>query len=87
MDISKKMQQMAKEMELDGLTGAHMELFGDHKLMADGCYGIAEYDNDLVRLNLPRGQILVLGQQLELKSMEGETITVIGKIHSIEFIG
>ena len=87
MDFSEKLNSIAVNCGADMVIGTHIEIFSNKKILIEGCYGINEYNEELVRINLSKGQLLIFGRNLELKNMESKNITVIGIIHSIEFPG
>ncbi len=80
-------KNFANDILFDGVVGSHIELFSNKKLIAEGCYGIIEYSENLVRINLSKGEIQIFGKGLEIINMVSDTISVKGLIENIEFIG
>ena len=69
----------------DLLNGPHMEVFGDGKIEIDGCVGVYEYSNDYLKLRLKKGALIICGEDFDIITFENKSITVKGKIKSIEF--
>lgn len=60
------------------LTGKIAVFIENHK-------GIIQYDSNMVRINTPIGTIAVKGEELVIKSIIADEITIEGNILSIEF--
>ncbi len=74
--------------ELSAIVGAGLakiELTGNREISVDGCRGILEYDESIVRLNLGNMIIKITGAGLTIPSMAAEQTTVTGSIASVEF--
>ena len=80
-------KNLVDDLYFDGVVGSHIELFSNKKLIAEGCYGIIEYNENFVRINLIKGEIQIFGNNLEIFNMVSDTITVKGIIENIEFVG
>lgn len=80
-------KNFANDILLDGVVGCHIELFSNKKLLVEGCYGITEYNENFIIINLSKGEVQIFGSKLELYNMVSDTITVKGNIDNIEFIG
>lgn len=72
-------------LQRDFIRGAHIELFSNREITVEGCTGVLEYSNDYIKLNLGKGALILCGQSLDVLFFENDTITVRGKISSIEF--
>lgn len=83
----KGIERIARELELENIAGVRTEIASNRQITVEGCLGINEYEDTLLRLNLPHGQMLILGSEFEIRSMESSRITISGKIQSLEFIG
>lgn len=66
------------------LSGPHIEIFGDGKIEIEGCEGIYEYGCDYLKLRLKKGALLICGNDFDILTFENKSITVRGKIKSIE---
>ena len=80
-------KNFANDILLDGVVGCHIELISNKKLLVEGCYGITEYNENFIIINLSKGEVQIFGSKLELYNMVSDTITVKGNIDNIEFIG
>lgn len=67
------------------LKGAHIELFANSRITVEGCEGIYEYNDNYLKLRLSSGAVILYGTDFDIFSFEGKTITVNGKIGSLEF--
>lgn len=64
----------------------HVEIIGKHQVIADNIRGITEYDEQLVKLVLSEGSLMVLGRDLTLDTVEKTTVVIRGKISAVEFL-
>jgi len=71
--------------DTDMVKGPHIELFSNREIIIDGCCGVFEYKDSYVKLNLGKGALILCGTDFDIVTFEKRTITVKGKISSIEF--
>ena len=64
---------------------AHITLLGNRELTVDGCYGIVEYNECLVRLNIGDRLMCVTGQGLNVYDYNGNALSIKGNILNIEY--
>lgn len=69
----------------DLLTGTHIELFFNNQIVIEGCLGVLEYNDTYLKLKLQKGAIILVGNQFDIVTFENKTMTVKGKINSVEF--
>lgn len=62
-----------------------IEISGNHEAVVDGCKGILQYDEDVIRLNAGKVIINFKGCELSICSMLSERVVINGKILSIDF--
>lgn len=67
------------------LRGAHIEIFSNKEIIIDGCFGIYEYSECYVKLNLCKGALAINGSMINVQSFENDMITLKGTFSSIEF--
>lgn len=67
------------------VKGPHLELFGNRELVLEGCMGVFEYSDTYLKLKLSKGALILCGCNFDIVSFEGSTITVKGRISSLEF--
>ena len=65
--------------------GVHIELDSNREAVVDGCRGVLEYDDELVRLNTARGQVKLTGRGLVIRSLSEDQAIVSGLFLTIEF--
>lgn len=65
---------------------ARMELNGNREVVIDGCRGVLEYDDTVVRINTGRMVVKFSGRGLSLKCLTPDSLIVEGFILMIEFI-
>ena len=69
----------------DLIKGPHIELFYNNQIVIDGCKGIYEYNNTYLKLRLDKGALVISGNNFDIVTFENNTITVKGRITSLEF--
>ncbi len=63
-----------------------VELTSDCEALIEGCKGILEYDDSIIRIAAKRFELRFTGHNLTLRSLSEEDIAIEGKILGIEFI-
>lgn len=63
----------------------HIDLDSDKSALIDGCAGVVEYDEKIVRINCGRKIVKFIGCDLSIKALSVSRICVSGKIFSVEF--
>ena len=69
----------------DIMNGAHTEIFSNCRIVIEGCLGVYEYNDCYLKLKLTKGALIVSGRDFDISTFEMGTITVNGKITSLEF--
>ena len=64
---------------------AHMEVSGNHEVVLEGCGGIIEYTDDVVRVKTGKSITKFNGKNLEIKCIQIDSLIIQGFITSIEF--
>ncbi len=67
------------------ILGSRIEMFSNREISIEGCEGVLEYNDCYLKLNLNKGALIIFGTGLDISAFEGRSITVSGKISSIEF--
>ena len=62
-----------------------IELIGNREAVVDGCRGVAEYSDNVIRLNISGGSICFFGSNLEITCLYSNEATLKGIITNIEF--
>lgn len=63
-----------------------MEIMGNRELCVEGCQGVLEYEESLIRLNLGQRQLQITGTGLSIRTLEKNYGEVEGLITAIEFV-
>lgn len=64
---------------------AQINLKGNREANIDGCYGILEYSDCLISVNVGSGTLKLIGVDFSVSEYSDSNITVRGIIKSIEF--
>lgn len=62
-----------------------IEFTGNRSAVIYGCKGVAEYGEDVIRVNTGSLLISLFGKRLELKSLNTTTLEVCGFISDVQF--
>ena len=79
---------MAQALDLpasDFEHGAHIEFSGNREVIIEGCYGIINYTQSEIKLNLGKCLLKFTGEGLFMRSMSENSAHVSGRIFSMEF--
>ena len=52
----------------------------------DGCKGIVEYNDTLIRLHIPEGQLKVSGRELQIACMSEDSLIVRGFLSGLNIV-
>lgn len=63
----------------------HIELLGNREIVVDGCKGVVEYDENLIKLNTGELVLGLTGADLLIKSFDCDMAIITGKIAEITF--
>ena len=75
------------EVPLSAFGGVpNLELTGNRELTVEGCKGVLEYDEDVVKLNLGKMILQVSGRDLNIKGITDDSAVLEGYFLSIEFL-
>lgn len=64
---------------------SRITLIGDKEAIIDGCYGIIEYSDCLVKISVGNKILCFIGCDFDISDYSGTAITVSGNIKSLEF--
>lgn len=65
----------------------HMELNGNREAVVEGCSGVLEYDETVVRIRTPGQVVRFTGRGLSIRCLTADALVVAGYITGIEFLG
>lgn len=85
---SEKLQFLASKMQIP--TGAlpnctHFEMTSNREVSIEGCKGILQYDENIIRINTGKMITSFLGRNLCIKCLTQDSLIIQGFITSIEF--
>ncbi|HHV71165.1 MAG TPA: sporulation protein YqfC [Clostridia bacterium] len=63
-----------------------LTLIGNMLMYLENHRGIIQYDPELIRVNLMRGELRISGQNLIIRSIISEEIVVEGRIDQVSFV-
>ena len=66
--------------------GPHIELLGNREAVVEGCQGILEYDDDVVRVRAGRLVVRFTGRGLRIRCMTADSLVVEGFLRGMEFM-
>ncbi len=75
----------ASPLESALLTGPRIELFSNNRAIVEGCLSVYEYNDNYLKLKTTSGAVILVGEAFDIVSFGDKTITVKGKISSLEF--
>ena len=65
---------------------SQMEITSNNEAVIEGCKGILEYDDVMIKLNLGKLNVRFTGENLRIRCMNVDNVIVSGFITSIEFL-
>ena len=81
-----KLNFIAKEFDLPedlGKDGYHVEIMNSC-VVVDGCKSVAEYGDGIIRLNVGKKSVGVIGNELLIKSFSCGQVTISGNVLCVE---
>ena len=71
--------------ERELISGAHIEMFSNKQISIEGCEGVLDYRDEIIRLKINKSIMMICGTDFDIVSFEEKKIIVKGTICSIEF--
>ena len=68
------------------LDPVNIEIRGNREAIIEGCKNIAQYDENMIKINMKKMGISFFGRDLEIKCLNSDSLVIKGFITSIEFI-
>lgn len=68
------------------LNFAHFEVNSNREVIIEGCKGILQYDENIIRINMGKMITAFCGRKLSVKCLNPDSLIIVGFITSIEFI-
>ncbi len=60
-------------------------IMGQKKLYLENHNGIAHYQNEMIKIKVNKGQLVIKGRQLEIKKINTEEIIISGTLINLDF--
>ncbi len=84
--LSERVEHML-ELPVGSLSGAvRIELLGNQRAIVDGCRGIVEYSDGLIRMQTGSGMIRFTGNVLSISCLTEDSAVIEGSILSLEYL-
>ncbi len=75
------------DLPLSSMPGMpNIELAGNRQAIVEGCKGVLEYDDDVIKLNLGKSIVKFVGSDLSINSYRLEQAVISGNIFAVEFL-
>ena len=58
-----------KVFDMSVLKGAHTEIFGNNRIVVEGCLGLYEYNDCYLKLKLVKGALIVSGSSFDISAI------------------
>ena len=86
---TEKLQSVVSKMQMP--AGAvpnctHFEMNSNREVIIEGCKGILQYDENIIRINTGKMVTSFFGRNLSIKCLTPDSLVVEGFIKSIEFV-
>lgn len=65
---------------------ANIELSGNREAMVDGCGGILQYDDEMIKLLAGKLTVCFYGNRLTIRTLTADQAVIEGEIVSIQFL-
>lgn len=63
-----------------------IEMLGNREMIVDGCKGVVEYDETLIKLSLGESVLSLSGDNLIINSFDSSVAVISGQICDISFV-
>ncbi len=83
--MGKKLNKISSILDAEQILDSRIEIFGRKRIVIEGCFGIRDYSEEVVSINMSKYTLVIMGENLSLQNMQQKNITITGKILSIEF--
>ncbi|MDD2417711.1 MAG: YabP/YqfC family sporulation protein [Oscillospiraceae bacterium] len=67
-------------------NASRIELIGNKRAVVDGCQGIVEYSDELIRLQTESGMVRFTGSQLSISNLTEDSAIIEGNILVLEYL-
>ncbi len=82
----RSLRNLGRPAGLEDIIPFHLELNGNREAVVEGCCGVLEYDDGVVRVKTRRQVIRFTGRGLVIRCLTADALVVAGYITGIEFM-
>lgn len=68
------------------VSGPKIELCSNKEAAIDGCKGVIDYRDDLIKFRVTGGTVTINGERLELLELTDNSALIKGEFQSVEFL-
>lgn len=68
------------------LNEAKIEMIGNREIIVDGCKGVIEYGENLIKLNIGELVLCLVGDNMIIESFDSGVAVIRGKFAEISFV-
>lgn len=69
----------------EGIGGVKLEIYSNKTAVIDGCKGVIEYYDSLIKLNIGNGTLTVTGSNMHITSFDLGVAVINGRIDGVEY--
>lgn len=84
-DLRQSMCDLKNKLPLELTNASVMEICSDRQITIDGCKGIVEYSDFMVKIKTAGGIVSIGGRYLNIKYLSVNSVVIEGKLLSVEF--
>ncbi len=84
-DLKFSKQRLRLFEDLPELSGPIIRICSNREASVDGCRGVVDYYENLIKLSISGGTVSFLGDGLKLASFTDTSALIKGRLHNIEF--
>lgn len=84
-DFRQSMCDLKNKLPLELTNSSVMEICSDRQITIDGCKGIVEYSDFMVRIKTSGGVVSICGRRLNIKYLSINSVVIEGKLLKLEF--
>lgn len=67
------------------VSPVHIEMKSNRKITVEGCRGIEEYDENVIRINVSKMLISFFGRDMQIRCLTSDALVITGFVTGIEF--
>lgn len=71
--------------ETAGVTGPVTQVFGNRRATLDGCIGVIDYHENIIRLRVQNGTVTFCGRDLCMEELSDTSAQISGTVDSVGF--